>query len=174
MKTRLWFSFLFVSTLLILTTPKYSSAEVSSAPIKSPIATSTIISLTNKDRETLGLKTLINNPTLEKAAQLKAEDMAKNGYFAHTSPEGKNPWYWFKKVGYLFSYAGENLAVKFSTAEDVERGWMNSPTHKANIVNKNYSEVGIGIAYGTYKGEQTIFVVQLFGTSVSKIVAVKH
>ena len=102
------------------------------------------------------------NALLDKAAQLKAEDMAVKGYFAHTSPEGKTPWYWFDQVGYRYTYAGENLAVNFFETEDVANAWMNSPTHRANIVKKDYTEIGIGVALGIYQGRSTVFVAQLF------------
>lgn len=123
--------------------------------------------ITNEERAQNDAPALIQNDLLTKAAQLKAEDMANKGYFAHTSPEGKTPWYWFSQVGYHFSSAGENLAVNFFESSDVANAWMNSPTHRANIVKKDYKEIGIGIASGTYKGQDTVFVAQLFGTPLA-------
>ncbi len=116
--------------------------------------------LTNEERGKNNLPALAVNPLLSQVAQLKADDMAAKSYFAHTSPEGKTPWYWFTLAGYKYTYAGENLAVNFSDSEAVTRAWMNSPTHQANIVGKNYTEMGTGIATGTYKGRESIFVVQ--------------
>ena len=70
--------------------------------------------LANESRQSsLVEKTLSVNTLLEEAARLKAEDMAKNGYFSHTSPDGKTPWHWLDRVGYAFKYAGENLAINF-------------------------------------------------------------
>lgn len=132
--------------------------------IKANVVPEVLWQLENQKRSELGLNELVINETLQKAAQEKAEDMAQNSYFAHTSPEGKTPWYWFKKVGYDFLYAGEILAVKFKSAESVEKAWMNSPTHRANILNGRFEETGIGIAKGVYKGVETEFVVQMFGT----------
>jgi hypothetical protein len=103
---------------------------------------------------------------LNQAAQEKADDMAQNGYFAHTSPDGKTPWYWLDQVGYNYSYAGENLAVNFTDSQDVTAAWMNSPEHRANILKANYTEVGTGVAEGMYDGNETIFVAQDFGTPV--------
>ncbi len=120
--------------------------------------------LANEERADLDVPPLVENPLLTKAAQMKAEDMARNSYFAHTSPTGITPWYWFDQVGYRYSHAGENLAVNFSESNDVGRAWMNSPTHKANIIKKDYTEIGIGVASGVYQGRNTIFVAQLFGT----------
>lgn len=118
--------------------------------------------LTNKERQEQNLGALTVNETLNKAAQLKAEDMATKEYFAHTSPEGKTPWYWLKQVGYEYQYAGENLAVDFSDSQDVARAWMNSPTHKANIIKQNYTEVGTGVAEGKFEGKKTVYVAQVY------------
>lgn len=119
--------------------------------------------LTNQNRKSQNLSTLAVNPALNKVAELKAKDMAEKGYFAHVSPEGKQPWYWFNLVGYKYQYAGENLAVDFTDSQDVTSAWMNSPTHKANILKNSYTEMGTGIATGTFQGRPTIFVAQVFG-----------
>jgi hypothetical protein len=90
--------------------------------------------------------------------------MAKNSYFSHDSPTGVTPWHWFKEAGYPFVHAGENLAVYFTDSGEVVNAWMNSPTHRANIVGSQYREIGVGTARGTYDGFETVFVVQMFGT----------
>lgn len=118
--------------------------------------------LTNEERQNQKLSTLAVNPLLNKAAEMKAQDMALKGYFAHTSPEGKTPWYWIEKVGYKYQYAGENLAIDFSDSKDVAHAWMDSPTHRANIVKNNYTEVGTGVASGMYEGHNTVFVAQVY------------
>src|SRR3989344_9385295 len=112
------------------------------------------------------------NPLLEWAAQLKANDMAAKSYFAHTSPAGITPWYWLDQVGYHYSSAGENLAVDFIDSSDVHQAWMNSPTHRANILNAGYTEIGIATAMGTYQGHETIFVVQFFGKSRASTIGI--
>lgn len=127
-----------------------------------------LVDYTNEDRTTQNFKELAINPVLERAAQLKANDMAEKGYFAHKSPEGLTPWHWFKEAGYDFSYAGENLAVNFSDSIDVSRAWMASQGHRQNILNKDFREIGIATAEGMYQGRKTIFVVQLFGTPAEK------
>lgn len=119
-------------------------------------------SLTNGERESQNLSTLAVSPVLNKAAEMKAIDMATKGYFAHTSPEGKTPWFWLEQVGYEYQYAGENLAINFSDSEDVANAWMASPTHKANIEKGNYTEIGTGIATGIYEGRETVFVAQVY------------
>jgi len=124
-----------------------------------------LVSYANEARnQILGDGRLAANPTLEEAAKMKAEDMAKNGYFAHTSPGGKTPWYWLDQAGYNFKYAGENLAVDFVGSEDVQNAWMASPLHKENILNPKFKEIGIATATGTYQGKEVIFVVEFFGT----------
>jgi len=117
---------------------------------------------TNDKRQSQNLAILVVNPVLNQAAEMKATDMATKSYFAHTSPEGKTPWYWLEKVGYEYQYAGENLAVNFSDSKDVTNAWMASSTHKANIVKGNYTEIGTGIASGIYEGKKTIFVAQVY------------
>ncbi len=101
---------------------------------------------------------------MDKAAQTKADDMLARGYFSHNTPDGHTPWDFITTSGYNYITAGENLAVNFTQAENVEAAWMNSPGHRANILNKNYQNIGIGISQGTYQGHQAIFVVQMFGT----------
>lgn len=136
------------------------------------VITATLVDLTNEDRTADALGTLTINETLVKAAQAKADDMAEKGYFAHTTPDGKEPWDFMHEAGYVFTYAGENLAVNFGDSEDVVQAWMNSPTHRANILNGKFTEIGIATAVGEYRGQKTVFVVQMFGTPRSAPVAV--
>ncbi len=124
----------------------------------------TIVDLTNHERSNLSAPVLTRSALLDQAAELKAENMAKNKYFAHFSPDGTSPWYWLDQVGYSYVHAGENLAIYFSDSEAVVKAWMKSPSHRANIIDSNYTEIGIGTAKGVYKGYKTVYVVQLFGT----------
>ena len=119
--------------------------------------------MTNEDRTSGGLQKLTWNDTLEKAADLKAQDMVANSYFAHTSPRGISPWHWLSEVNYNFIYAGENLALDFTESRDVQEAWLNSPTHRANLLNQNYTEIGITAVDGMYEGRETTFVVEFFG-----------
>lgn len=123
-----------------------------------------VATLTNDARSEGNLGALKTNELLTKAAQAKAEDMAKKSYFAHISPDGTTPWYWMIREGYLFRYAGENLAVNFEESNDVVDAWLASPSHRLNIMKPQYEEIGIGMATGTYMGETAVFVVQMFGT----------
>ncbi len=120
--------------------------------------------LTNDDRIANGDAPLTHNALLAQAAQDAANDMAAKGYFSHVSPDGKDPWYWLSLVGYDYRYAGQNLAVNFTDSSAVESAWMASPSHHANIVKPQYTQIGIGVANGVYNGQETTFVVQYFGT----------
>jgi hypothetical protein len=121
--------------------------------------------LANQVRQSSGLQPLAENYKLEQAAQLKAHNMVINNYFAHTSPQGITPWYWFLQAGYDYKYAGENLAIGFFESEEVFQAWMDSPSHKANILNPNYKEIGTAVMSG-YGGNNTIVVVQEFGSQL--------
>jgi uncharacterized protein YkwD len=126
------------------------------------VVSSILVLQTNDFRSANDEEGLIVSDLLTKAAQMKAEDMAAKGYFSHTGPMGEEPWTWFDKVNYKYSYAGENLAVDYTESSDVTQGWINSATHKANLLNKNFTEIGVGVAEGTFQGHKSIFVVQFF------------
>ena len=122
-----------------------------------------LIKLTNATRESLGFQPLKESLVLEEAAYLKAEDMIENDYFAHQSPEGISPWHWFREAGYNYKFAGENLAIGFFESEEVNKAWIDSLSHKRNLLNPNYSEIGIAVLKGDFQGKETSVVVQLFG-----------
>ena len=128
------------------------------------IVVNALIDGTNQARTTDGLTSLRESGLLDVAAEEKANDMVANNYFAHTSPSGVTPWYWFWNAGYNFSAAGENLAVNFADSSDVTSAWMNSPEHRANILNPEYSEIGMATAQGEFQGQPAVYVVELFGT----------
>lgn len=128
--------------------------------------------MTNESRGSNNERPLEPSPILAEAAKFKAEDMAENGYFAHVSPDGKEPWYWLSMAGYDYDYAGENLAVNFADSKDVVDAWMKSPSHRENILNINFTEIGIATATGTYEGREALFVVQFFGRPTQKAAVV--
>lgn len=136
--------------------------------IISPISTTTtnafgvsdIIEKSNQARAQLGNQPLSTDNNLMSAAQMKAEDMAKGHYFAHTAPDGTVPWDYFKKVGYVYDLAGENLAVTNQDAVSVINGWLNSPAHRDNLLSNNYTNMGIGMAlFGEYEGHKDTYVI---------------
>lgn len=133
----------------------------------SEITAQKVFSQTNIQRQNNGLTPLKYNSILSESATNKAKDMFANNYWAHTSPTGTTPWDFFKAVDYHYSVAGENLARDFYDTESLMSGWMNSPTHKANIVNSKYQEIGIGVVNGTLGGIKTTLVVQHFGAPIA-------
>src|SRR3989344_658188 len=135
------------------------------------IIQSEILSLTNAERAQNNVAELKESKRLDTAAQKKADDMARFGYFAHVGPHGKQPWAWIESAGYNYRYAGENLAVRFVDSKDVVAGWMASPTHRANIVKPAYTDIGVGIAQGMYKGQPATFVVQYFAAPAIAVAA---
>ena len=137
------------------------------------IAGNTLLSATNQKRAAAGVGSLAYNGKLTSAAQAKANDMATRNYWSHNTPEGTPPWTFITNAGYTYSTARENLAYGFritttntSTNEiGVIDGWMASPTHKENLLNSKFTEVGFGIANAeSYQGlsQQTI-VVAMYG-----------
>lgn len=114
-----------------------------------------VITTTNKDRTT----PLVENSTLDLAAQIKADDMAYNNYFSHVSPSGLKFTFWLQVLGYKYKAAGENLAEGFTDIKDMETSLMKSPEHKANIVNPIYQQMGVGI---TTAKDGTIYVAEEF------------
>jgi uncharacterized protein YkwD len=157
------FTFLAMIIIALLSLSMAGSFVASRTGLLGAIYASVLVDLANKDRGDTKLGTLSINPLLEKAASLKVDDMVSKSYFAHKSPEGLTPWYWFNKANYSFIYAGENLAINFTESDAVNNAWMASPGHRANILNANFTEVGIAVKEGVYNGNNTIFVVQMFG-----------
>lgn len=137
--------------------------------VASNINVQRIIEETNKERQQKGLSTLVQNPNLDAAARAKAENMFEENYWAHFSPTGKDPWGFITKAGYKFVYAGENLAKNFQNSDEVVQAWMNSPSHRDNLLNSKYQEIGIAVVDGTLQGQQTTLVVQMFGTPYNKV-----
>jgi hypothetical protein len=128
------------------------------------ISPSEVIRLTNDRRVAAGLSPLSENGALSQAALAKGADMLNKGYWAHFAPDGTSPWTFFTNFGYKYRYAGENLARDFSSPGAAVDAWMNSPTHRDNILNGNYKEVGIGVVEGNLAGVETTIIVQFFGT----------
>ncbi len=138
------------------------------------IASNILVDLTNNDRLAENLVPLRINNKLNFAAELKNKDMLENSYFAHNSPLGLTPWHFLQLAGYNFSYAGENLAINFTEANEVENAWMKSPLHRANLLNPKFQEIGINVASGIRDGLQTLYIVQMFGTPAQKRIQVNQ
>lgn len=122
-----------------------------------------LFELTNEVRIKNDAQRLVSNQDLEQAAQKKAVDMFAKNYWSHYSPEGKTPWDFIIGAGYNYEFAGENLAKNFLFSQGVIDAWMNSPSHKENIIRNDYSQVGFAVVNGILNGEETTLVVQMFG-----------
>lgn len=131
-----------------------------------------LLAATNLERGKAGLPALRMDSRLNASAQLKAQNMFAENYWAHVSPSGIQPWYWFTKAGYGYRYAGENLAMDFDTTDGTVAGWMNSPGHRANLLGTSYADVGFAVMNGTITGGQTTLVVAHYGqVAASPVVA---
>lgn len=139
------------------TSPTKSKSE---SPIKqgeseqTPSQVQQIVDLVNAERQNAGLSPLKVNKDLTNLAKVKGEDMRDQNYFSHTSPTYGSPFDMMKKFGIPYTYAGENIVAGQKTAVDVMKSWMDSPGHRANILNANFTEIGVGFVqggtYGTY------------------------
>jgi len=129
----------------------------------SDITPQKIIELTNKERQKRNIKPLTANQLLTKAAYQKAKDIFKSQSFQHNI-NNKKFSLWIKEVGYQYIYVGENLAIDFYTSEGVINAWLKSPTHRENLLNPNFQEIGVAVIDGKFEGHDAILVVQIFGT----------
>src|SRR6185503_438720 len=153
-------------SVLLLSAKVASIAALVINPIfkvySSDITATNVISLTNASRVSAGLKELSTNSQLNSAAQAKAQALLECQCFSHNIGS-KTPWDFIKATGYQYLMAGENLAVNYADAETEHEAWMNSPGHRANILNGNFVEIGIGVISGDFQGGDSTIVVQMFG-----------
>lgn len=128
-------------------------AEKPAAPAESKSATGSyeaqVVELVNKERAAQGLPALKFNAELSKVAEAKAADLRDKNYFSHTSPTYGSPFDMMKSFGIRYTAAGENIAKGYMNPTSVMNGWMNSPGHKANILNSNFTEIGVGYVSGS-------------------------
>lgn len=132
----------------------------------SQIPASEIVRLTNIQRSNHSLSALKLDPKLSAAAAQKASDMFAKNYWSHVSPSGTQPWFFITQSGYSYRYAGENLARDFSDPDSVVVAWMNSSSHKDNLLNTRYEDIGVAVVDGRLEGRETTLVVQMFGTKL--------
>ncbi|MEX0895380.1 MAG: CAP domain-containing protein [Patescibacteria group bacterium] len=129
----------------------------------SDISVQDVVTQTNLQRQQNGVSELSYNDQLSEAAQAKAQDMFTHQYWAHTSPQGLEPWSFVSNAGYGYVSAGENLARDFMHTDEMMSAWMASPTHRDNIVSERYSDIGVAVVNGVLDGIETTLVVQMFG-----------
>ena len=159
-------------TLILKVILSFSIIFVFSASwvLASDITADTVMKLVNNARAAINGAVLKKNDLLQKAAEQKAQDMIENNYFAHISPQGKSPWDWINQSGYEYRYAGENLAINFTNAKEQQQAWMDSESHKKNILSSDYEDTGVAVKQGIIDGHETIVVVQMFGTQMQKAI----
>ncbi|MDO8523540.1 MAG: CAP domain-containing protein [bacterium] len=128
-----------------------------------------VIERTNIERRNNGgLPALTGNTKLNAAAQAKLKDMFAKQYFEHVSPSGVGPGDLVEAQGYDYILSGENLALgNFAGDQDLVTAWMNSPGHRANILNNRYQEIGVAVGKGMFEGRETWLAVQEFGMPIS-------
>jgi hypothetical protein len=138
----------------------------------SAITPDNIVKLVNEERVANGVNPLKVNVELQSAAVAKSQDMIARDYFDHYA-FGETPWMFILQAGYNYSIAGENLAQGYSSAEGVVNAWMNSPSHRANILNPNFQEIGVGVVKGAFTQNgtttNTTMTTEMFATPKSRM-----
>lgn len=135
------------------------STPTTSTGDKTSVQAEEVLKLVNSERQKAGLQPLTLSEKLTSIANMKAQDMADKNYFSHQSPTYGSPFDMLHEFGVSYSNAGENIASGQTSAEQVMRDWMNSSGHRANILNKNYTELGVGYVKGGNYGTEWV---QLF------------
>ena len=136
----------------------------------STISAGELLTDTNVERSKDSLPELKLNDQLSHAAFLKAQDMFAHNYWAHTSPTGVTPWKWLGDSGYNYNMAGENLAKNYPTSQATVDAWMNSETHRANILNGKYQDIGFAVVDGMLDGRDATLVVAYYGSPATAAV----
>jgi uncharacterized protein YkwD len=132
-----------------------------------------IVTQSNMERKKTKAPELYESLILEKAAQEKLNDMFQKNYWDHYGPNGETAWDFIDNNGYSYHLAGENLARGFINSQEVVSAWMNSPSHRANILNDRFREIGVAVGSGKIKGQATTVIVQLFGEPKIAVAAEK-
>ncbi|MFA9289251.1 MAG: CAP domain-containing protein [Weeksellaceae bacterium] len=155
--------YLVAALMLTAGVSHYQSKQGSILGYATDISVNKLYELTNAQRASSNLQSLSYSDALAQAAQKKAEDMFAKNYWAHYGPAGETPWNFILSSGYQYEFAGENLAKNFLFSDGVVDAWMNSPTHRENLLRPDYTDVGFAIVNGVLNGEETTLVVQMFG-----------
>ena len=148
---------LVIIMMAFISWPRHSSAELN-------LTSDNLLYLTNLDRIRQGLKPLKTDPKLTRAAVAKAEHMLKRAYFAHVSPDGKQAWDFIKAQNFNYTFAGENLAMNYTSSFELEHDFLQSPAHRENLLSALYSETGIAVVSGYYKNQPAILIVEIFAS----------
>jgi uncharacterized protein YkwD len=154
------------SALLIFSQLMFGATMMTGPTITSADAktvSTNIIVKTNEQRTKASLSPLTENAALSTAAAAKLSDMFAKGYWDHTGPSGETAWQFVDAAGYKYQLAGENLAKGFDNSGEVVGAWMDSPTHRENILNSQFTDIGVAVGSGKIKGANTTVIVQMFG-----------
>lgn len=140
---------------VFLSLPKQATQEIS-------LSADNLLSLVNQDRSKHNLKPLQTNSRLMRAAYAKGEHMLRNSYFAHVSPEGVEPWDFIRDQNFSFAYAGENLARGYTSSYELINDFLQSSSHRENLLSPLFTETGIAVIEGELDGGPVILTVQIF------------
>lgn len=169
-------SSLFVIVIALVFLSLFSYSLKSFSPdilgVSYSISETELLALVNNARAQNNLPPLTLDDRLSDAARRKAADMLAKNYWAHFAPDGStSPWGFIKAAGYNYVFAGENLAKGFSDSSSIVNAWMNSQTHRDNMLSGRFKNVGFAIVPGTLQQEETVLVVEMFGTTTSPTLA---
>jgi hypothetical protein len=165
----LYFTLIVLASFALLRAIKFfPGLEQTILGYASNITPEQVILQTNEQRASNGLGGLTLNDELSQAALAKGQDMFTDQYWSHTAPDGTEPWFFIENSGYKYKVAGENLARDFMNTSDMVSAWMASPTHRANLLNPKFQEIGIAVIDGRLNGFETTLVVQMFGSPGEK------
>lgn len=131
------------------------------------ISRENLLEATNIARKKSGLQKLSENSKLNLAAKEKAHDMLAKNYWSHVAPDGKTPWKFLAEQNYSYVSAGENLARGFSQSDSIIQAWLDSPSHRENVLAADFSEVGFAVERGIMDGKITTVVVALYGAPLT-------
>ena len=150
---------------LVLLIFNIATADIAALQASASVEAQSLVNLHNQERSEHNLGELKLNSKLTASAQKKAQAMMDKDCWDHYCPDGKSPWDFFDEVGYDYVYAGENLAEGFSDNDKVFTAWMNSKTHRDNILRPEFDEIGIAIVYGEFQDiENNAVIVVHFGS----------
>lgn len=127
-----------------------------------------VVALTNQYRQEKGVEPLVESEILGQTAAKKCQDMLIEQYFDHICPKGDSITAFLRNFNYNFAVAGENLALGFNRAEDLVRAWKESESHRRNLIDTDYQEIGVAVMGGNYRGSETTLAVQHFATPLSR------
>ncbi len=156
-------NFLVSRILLVATVLLFALVSWPKTAALEPVLTAeNMLLLINQDRQETGSTALTLNSQLQQAALLKAQDILAHNYFAHISPSGTTPWDFIKKTGLPYTFAGENLALNYLSAYELENDFLKSPSHRENLLSPLFSQIGMAVVPGAYQGQNAIIIVQMF------------